>query len=249
MSRPLSILVAAALLAGCNQKKIAALEGELADRDAALASVRAENQGYVLELEALRAELHRLKRESVELASLYARIVDEFGPQIEGGRAWLVVYGDRTVVAVGEQIWFESGSAALDETGKLAVARLGEVLREHPGRRFQVEGHTDPLPIATERYPSNWELGASRAITVVKALVAAGVPATQLSAASYADTTPFATNSHENGQAVNRRITVTLQTTLEDTGAQRQLYAAAQKHGRALRAAVDGPSPTIATTR
>ncbi|MFN7146969.1 MAG: OmpA family protein, partial [Myxococcota bacterium] len=252
MIRPLAILLAASLLGGCGTKKIKALEAELSDRDATIGELQTQNSGYVVELESLRSELGKLKKENAELAAFYEKLFSEFGPQIERGEAFVVVYGDRTVVALGEQIVFESGSAKLTSEGRAAVAKLAEVLRAHPGRRFQVEGHTDARPISTARYPSNWELGADRAIVVVRALVEAGVPSTQLSAATYADTSPFAANDHDGGMAQNRRIYVALQPTLEDTGAQAKLYRAAKTHGRAwlaLGAPADAaPTASIAPT-
>ena len=66
--------------------------------------------------------------------------------------------------------------------------------------RIVVEGHTDNLPIQTERFPSNWELSASRASSVVRYLQLAGIEATRLSATGYADTRPLADNADERGR-------------------------------------------------
>jgi chemotaxis protein MotB len=69
-----------------------------------------------------------------------------------------------------------------------------------------VEGHTDPVPISTLQFPSNWELSAQRATTVLRYLVRAGVPAERLRAVGYADTRPVADNSTPEGRAKNRRV-------------------------------------------
>ena len=82
------------------------------------------------------------------------------------------------------------------------------VMGSIPDRRFQVEGHTDNVPIKTAQYPSNWELASARAIAVTKALVDASLPADRVSAASYADYRPVSSNDTPEGRAANRRIEI-----------------------------------------
>jgi chemotaxis protein MotB len=82
------------------------------------------------------------------------------------------------------------------------------VLASIPGRDFQVAGHTDNDPIATEKFPSNWDLGAARSITVTRLLVDSGLPADRVSASSYADTVPVVANDTAEGKAANRRIEI-----------------------------------------
>jgi chemotaxis protein MotB len=77
-----------------------------------------------------------------------------------------------------------------------------------PDRKFQVEGHTDNVPIRTEQFPSNWELASARALTVLKTMVDAGMPAARVSAASFGDSKPAASNDSSDGKAQNRRIEI-----------------------------------------
>ena len=71
-----------------------------------------------------------------------------------------------------------------------SLVPLGEVdLDEY---LITVEGHTDDTPIKTSRFPSNWELSASRATSVVRALVEGGLKRTQVSAMAFGDTRPLA---------------------------------------------------------
>jgi chemotaxis protein MotB len=80
-----------------------------------------------------------------------------------------------------------------------------------------VEGHTDDVPIETNLFPSNWELSTARAASVVRALVANGIPAAKLRAAGYADIMPKAPNRDGAGrpipenQAQNRRVVIKLE--------------------------------------
>ncbi|HLO77386.1 MAG TPA: OmpA family protein, partial [Magnetospirillum sp.] len=71
---------------------------------------------------------------------------------------------------------------------------------------LRVSGHTDKRPIANARFPSNWELSTMRAITVVKALIAAGVPPQHVAAAGFGEFQPITTDDSEAALARNRRI-------------------------------------------
>ena len=74
---------------------------------------------------------------------------------------------------ISSEILFGSGRAELEDAGLDVIDRLVPTLAAG-GHRIIVEGHTDNLPIQTERFPSNWELSASRASSVVRYLQLAG---------------------------------------------------------------------------
>ncbi len=112
---------------------------------------------------------------------------------------------------ISSEILFGSGRAELEDAGLDVIDRLVPTLAA--GRyRIIVEGHTDNLPIQTERFPSNWELSASRASSVVRYLQLADIEATRLSATGYADTRPIADNADERGRASNRRVELVMRT-------------------------------------
>ncbi|MDR0378531.1 MAG: OmpA family protein, partial [Candidatus Accumulibacter sp.] len=71
-----------------------------------------------------------------------------------------------------------------------------------------IEGHTDDTPINTPQFPSNWELSAIRATTVLRLFVDAGVAPWRLTAIGYADTRPVESNDDAEGRARNRRVTI-----------------------------------------
>jgi chemotaxis protein MotB len=112
------------------------------------------------------------------------------------------------VVNLSSDILFPSGSAAVSKDGKAALVEVAQVLAQIPDRKFQVEGHTDNVPIKTDAFPSNWELASARALVVTKTLVDAGLPASRVSAASFGDTKPSASNGTQEGRAQNRRIEI-----------------------------------------
>jgi chemotaxis protein MotB len=107
---------------------------------------------------------------------------------------------------------FPSGSADLKPESAVALDRIGQLLRE-AGRKIIVEGHTDDLPIKTEKFPSNWELSAARATKIVRYLAARHkISPAQMVPVAYADQKPVAPNDSESNRARNRRIEIKIVT-------------------------------------
>ena len=154
------------------------------------------------------AELEKRRAEAEGRISEFKSLIARFRALIDAGKLKVKIVEGRMVVVLATDILFGSGSASLSKDGKSAIAEVGQVLASIPKRSFQVEGHTDNVPIASAQYPSNWELAASRAITVLKSMVEAGLPAERISAASFADTRPVASNDSKDTKAQNRRIEI-----------------------------------------
>jgi chemotaxis protein MotB len=77
---------------------------------------------------------------------------------------------------------------------------------------LQIEGHTDNVPIASPQFPSNWELSAARAGTVVRLFESSGVDGARLVAIGYGDKRPLIKNDDAASRARNRRVTVQILT-------------------------------------
>ena len=75
---------------------------------------------------------------------------------------------------------------------------------------LRVDGHTDPQPVKGGQFASNWELSAARAITVVKLLIADGVPPDHLAATGFAQYQPFVPGDTPEDYAKDRRIELRL---------------------------------------
>ena len=114
----------------------------------------------------------------------------------------------RMVVVLATDVLFGSGSASLSREGKDAVSEVARLLASIPQRSFQIEGHTDNVPIRTAQYPSNWELASARSLTVLKTMLEAGMPADRISAAAFGDAKPAVSNETADGRAQNRRIEI-----------------------------------------
>jgi len=112
------------------------------------------------------------------------------------------------VSLVSDNLLFPVGEADLRPDALAILDKIAGLLRRIPNG-IVVEGHTCDLPISTPRFPSNWELSAARACTVVRYLSdRKGIPAQRLSAAGYADSRPVAPNRTEEGRVRNRRVDV-----------------------------------------
>lgn len=112
---------------------------------------------------------------------------------------------------IPSEVLFASGEATLTPSGLAVIDRLLPAMNRVPDYTIVVEGHTDNVPIQTARFPSNWELSAARASSVVRHLEARGLNPTRLRATGYADTRPLAANDTPEGRALNRRVEITLE--------------------------------------
>ena len=111
-------------------------------------------------------------------------------------------------IELNNKILFPLGEAQLLAEGQVF---LNEIVTIMDGNDYfaSVEGHTDSTPIATPKFPSNWELSSSRATSVARYLISQGVAANRLRAIGYADTKPKADNGSGENRARNRRVSIT----------------------------------------
>lgn len=196
----------------------AALSVRIADKETALGKMRAEQAGLVKdrsrlkssveEMQAALAELARRKEAADARVKEFQDLMSKFKDLIDAGRLQVRIIDGRMIVQMATDILFQSGKADLSEEGTAALGEVAAVLVEIPDRRFQVEGHTDNVPIQTTRFPSNWELASARSIGVAKAMIASGVAPERVSAASFSQYRPTATNDSKEGKSANRRIEI-----------------------------------------
>lgn len=122
-------------------------------------------------------------------------------------------------VEINTSILFGSGSAELETEATPVLRKVAGILQRYPNQ-LQVEGFTDNLPINTYLYPSNWELSAARAASVVHLFMDSGVQPERMSAVGYGEYRPIADNTSVEGRRKNRRVVVVI---LADTDARRAL--------------------------
>lgn len=171
------------------------------------------------DLEATRAREARLRAEQEaqrQRMAKYRQVIDQFKELVNSGKLKIKIVNGQMVVQMASSILFKTGKANLSDEGELALADLASILASIGGRKFQIAGHTDNVPISSRKFPSNWELSAARAVRVVKFLQENGVNPENISAAGHAEYTPSESNDTKEGQAANRRIEITLLPNLDE---------------------------------
>jgi chemotaxis protein MotB len=130
-------------------------------------------------------------------------------------RSGITVVGDRFVFQ--SEVLFPLGSAELTPAGTAQMTALAVTIKDIASEIppdlhwvLRVDGHTDPQPVKGGQFASNWELSAGRAITVVKLLIADGVPADHLAATAFGEYQPFGTGDTPDAYAKDRRIELRL---------------------------------------
>lgn len=166
----------------------------------------AELQSLQRRLESLRA----VEQEVRERNAIYEDVIARFRSLMDSGQLSVSIDRGRMVIQLPQDILFSSGSATLGGEGRDVIAQVGQVLADFPDRQFQVEGHTDNVPISTQRFPSNWELSSARALAVVRLLTQQGVLAENVSGAAYGEHQPVASNETAESRRLNRRIEIVM---------------------------------------
>jgi chemotaxis protein MotB len=202
------------------KQKVAQLQQQLTDDDKQVADLKtaagiAQTQSQTLTDEQ-KTELEEAKRavaDAQERAKLLDDLQTKFKKMIDAGHLKVTTRHGRIVLELKTDVLFDTGESEVKPAGKQAIGEVAQTLKGVSGKRFQVAGHTDNAPITTEtkkKYPTNWELSAARAISVVKLLTQDGVDPAVLSAAGYSLYDPVSPNTPGEGQAKNRRIEITL---------------------------------------
>ncbi|HEY1288805.1 MAG TPA: OmpA family protein [Burkholderiales bacterium] len=188
------------------QQKVNELESQRTGLESQQTNLRSE----VVTLEKQRAQLEAQNRQNQAQYDSLARNLNE---EVAKGQLQVRQYKDMMTVEVAEQVFFDSGKATLKDSGRDVLKKVGEALRGSDDKLIRVIGHTDNVPIGKSmlaQYPSNWELSAARASTVVRALEAAGVPPDRLAALGRGEYSPVASNDDPEGRRKNRRIEITV---------------------------------------
>jgi len=161
------------------------------------------------DLESNRAALASRTAEIEKMRSTYDVLLSDLEDEVASGQIEIENLRSGLRMNLAEDILFASGSAAVNSSGAVLLRKVGRRLNELP-YSVEVRGHTDNIPIAG-RFPSNWELAAARASSVVRLLAEVGVDPARLTAVSRAEYEPVAPNDTIEGRAKNRRIEIRLE--------------------------------------
>ena len=194
---------------------VAALREQLAKIAAALDVSEAKGKDQQTQIVELGRRLNLALATKVQELARYRS--EFFGRvrEIIGDRPDIRIVGDRFVFQ--SEVLFAPGKAELADAAKHqldpVIAGLKEISEKIPpdiNWVLRIDGHTDRRPISSAQFPSNWELSAARAISVVRYATAQGIPPNRLAAAGFADNQPLDPADGEEAYRRNRRIELKL---------------------------------------
>jgi chemotaxis protein MotB len=164
--------------------------------------------GEIEKLEAVTAEQKKSMRElSTQADQLELQLKEE----IEKGEIRLKRYKTKTIINIDNSILFDSGRTAVKEGVKKSLSKIATALNNFPENNIQIEGHTDDVPINTPKFPSNWELSAARALSVLRFFVdKTDVDPRKLSAVGYGEYRPLVPNDTPENKRLNRRVDIVI---------------------------------------
>ena len=199
------------------EARLGAKEQELSAAAAAMEDLKrktAELEGDKQMLRESIALLRKTKEEEVQTVSrTYEDLLNEMKGEIEQGQIAIRELEGKLTMDVVDKILFDSGRAEVKQEGLSVLKRVVGILKTVTDKTIRVEGHTDNVQIGgslAQRYPTNWELSAARAIHVARYLEKEGIDPLLLSAAAFGEYQPVADNDTPEGRARNRRIAIIL---------------------------------------
>jgi len=197
------VITALVATTGCVSKST--YEKGLNDRDQKIKKMGNERD----DLQRALAEMRAREAEQQKRLQEYNDLTQRFKKLIDAGTLSVHIVDGKMMVSLGTDVLFPSGSAKLSAKGMETINTVGTQLAAIPDKKYQVEGHTDNVPLKSKSY-TNWELASARAISVLKAMIQNGMPENRVSAASFADTAPVAPNDTSENKAKNRRIEIAI---------------------------------------
>src|SRR5665647_3573599 len=161
-------------------------------------------------------ELRKQKAAADARLSTFKNLLAKLRSMIDSGQLKVIIRDGRMIIALPNDILFDSGKTSVKAEGKAALEKVAQVLATVPDRDFLVAGHTDDVPIKTAQFGSNWELSTARAVEVVRFLITKGMNGKVLAAAGFAEFDPAIANDSTEHRAQNRRIEIVLQPNISD---------------------------------
>ncbi len=178
-----------------------------------------EKRAVDLEKKAADVEKEAPAKAEAQLKSAHEALVSSLNEQIQKQEITIKQLEGGISLSLVDRILFKLGEATLTPQGERVLAKVGQGLKQIQGKMIRVVGHTDTIPIRKEfldKFPSNWELSAARASTVVRYFQdKSGLDPKGMEAVGRAFYQPAASNDEEKGRAQNRRVEILISPLLE----------------------------------
>jgi len=182
-----------------------------------IAELQRQNEELLKSNEALRQEIEAIRKakdeEVKKTSKTYEDLLASMKQEIAQGQVTISELKGKLTVNMVDAILFDSGKAEVKSGGMEVLQKVTDILKGVQDKSIRIEGHTDAVPIRgglAQKYPTNWELSAARAINVTRYLQSQGIDPANLAAVAYGEYKPVASNDTDEGRARNRRIEIIL---------------------------------------
>jgi chemotaxis protein MotB len=195
------------------QSSRSALEQQVRNLESERAGLEKQRDSLTQQVVALEAQRAQLQASEKQSEARYDKLRADLSEEVKKGQLQVRQLKGMLTVDVAEQLFFDSGRATLKDTGKQVLQKVAESIKGYEDKAIRIVGHTDNVPISgglQKVFPSNWELSAARATTVVRFLQDNGIAPERLVATGRAEYAPVAPNDSAEGRQKNRRIEITL---------------------------------------
>jgi chemotaxis protein MotB len=160
-------------------------------------------------------DLLGLRSSTQDIENLKSAVVEELESMIDNtdlsDSVDLVFNANKITLQIDGRFLFQSGKAELKDSGRVIFSNLGYLFKQYADYDIAIRGHTDNRDIETLQFPSNWELSAIRATTVLRFFIGLGLDPERMTATGYADFIPLVDNDTAENRARNRRVEFVLE--------------------------------------
>lgn len=150
-------------------------------------------------------ELPKSADEDLQLELIAGEFEESFEDLIFEEKVSVQQKDDWIEISLDDTVVFSSGGVEPIDEALPIIEKIARIMNGHENAML-IEGHTDNVPIRNSVFPSNWELSAARAASVVRYLALEGVSANRMGAMGYGEFQPVARNDTREGKRKNRRV-------------------------------------------
>lgn len=203
-------------------KNLKAKAGTGGEKDQLIDALKQQTDKLNKDLDALKKQLQDKENELAGIRGVSAakeKNLDDLKKQLDKLQVQLAQTPRGITLTIVDSLLFTPGMAEISVKGKALLDNVALILKERfPNRELIFEGHTDNQPIKFSGWKSNWELGSARSLEVLHYMVANhNFDPKRLSAVSYGEFRPVASNNTDEGRAQNRRAVIVVLPMVEIT--------------------------------
>lgn len=154
--------------------------------------------------------------EQAHMTDVASSLLDVMAPLAKEGKVKVTQSRRGVSIEINANVLFAPGQAELASPSLAVLRAVAAHLKDEPFN-IEITGHTDNIPISNSLMPSNWELSAMRATSVVRLLAENGIAPARLYAIGREASQPIASNETEEGRARNRRVELMILSGMPDT--------------------------------